>query len=211
MTLTIRPIISWPGELRTNSQRRRSPFKSSYSDTLDMLDRELRMLRATVTVVQLAVNEGQIRRDGKLYANSRPDHPGVILSFDTKQGHFRYAADRFTHWHDNLRAIALGLEALRKIERYGIGSGTEQYTGFLQLETSNGDNVLKTYDDALAFVADATGRSRSKVRLDWRTLSGQTETYRAAARALHPDSPGGDHESFQRLQVAKRLLDGGEQ
>lgn len=211
MTITIRPIQTWPGELRRPSQRRGSPFEASYSGTLELLRRELRMLNARVTVVQLAVNEGQIRRDGTLYSRAMPDHPGVILSFQTSQGHFRYAADRFTHWHANLRAIALALEALRKIERYGIGSGTEQYTGFLQLETSNGDDVIRTYDDALAFVAHWTGASRSKVRQRWQSADGRAEMYRAAVRTLHPDSPGGDHEMFQRLQVAKRLLDGGEQ
>lgn len=208
MILTIRPITTWPGELRTDRQRIRSPFSSSYSDTLDLLDRELRMLRATVTVVQLAVNEGQIRRDGKLRAAAYPDHPGVILSFDTKAGHFRYAADRFTHWHENLRAIALGLEALRKIERYGIGAGTEQYTGFLQIETPAAQRPM-TYDEALSFVADAVSASRQKVREHWRYADSRAEMYRAAARALHPDT-GGDHSRFQQLQVAKRLLDAGE-
>lgn len=211
MTMSIRPIETWPGELRKPSERRGSPFESSYSGTLDLLDRELRMLRATVVVVQLAVNEGQIRRDGKLYARTMPDHPGVILTFQTKRGSFRYAADRFNHWHANLRAIALGLEALRKIDRYGIGSGTEQYTGFLQLDASIGDDVIQTYDDALAFVAEWTGASRSKVRQRWQFADGRAEMYRAAARTLHPDAPGGDHEMFQRLQVAKRILDAGEQ
>lgn len=208
MILTIRPITTWPGELRTDRQRIRSPFSSSYSDTLDLLDRELRMLRAKVTVVQLAVNEGQIRRDGKLYANARPDHPGVILSFDTKQGHFRYAADRFTNWQDNLRAIALGLEALRKIERYGIGAGTEQYTGFLQLEASNGESM--TYDEALRFVAIAAGRDAGYVRTNWKYEATRMQLHRAAARALHPDSPTGDVSSFQRLAAAERILDDGE-
>jgi hypothetical protein len=182
--LSVRPITTWPGEPRTDAQRVRSPFDSSYSDTLVLLDRELRMLRATVTVVQLAVNEGQLRRDGKLYANTRPDHPGVILSFDTKQGHFRYTADRFTHWQDNLRAIALGLEALRKIERYGIGSGTEQYTGFLQLEVQT-----LTHAEAVAFLDEHGG------------------TYRNAARKLHPDNPEtGDPGLFNRLQDVRRVL-----
>jgi hypothetical protein len=186
MILSIRPITGWPGELRNNSQRIRSAFNSSYSDTLELLDRELRMLRATVTVVQIAVNEGQVRRDGKLRASAYPDHPGVILSFDTKAGHFRYAGDRFTHWHDNLRAIALTLESLRKIERYGIGSGTEQYTGYLQLEATSRP---MTVDEARDFITEHGG------------------TYRIAARKLHPDAPRtGDEALFKRLGVARAVL-----
>jgi hypothetical protein len=204
MILSIRPITSWPGELRANSQRIRSPFNSSYSDTLELLDRELRMLRATVTVVQIAVNEGQVRRDGKLRASAYPDHPGVILSFDTKAGHFRYAGDRFTHWHDNLRGITLALEALRKIERYGIGTGTEQYTGYLQLETTSG---TKFYSAATAaeFIARHCGEDASNVRTWWSRHG--SRYYRTAAAKLHPDQPTGDTTLFQQLQAAKAFLD----
>lgn len=206
MILTIRPIASWPGVLREDRQRVRSPFSSSYSDTMELLDRELRMLRATVTVVQIAVNEGQVRRDGKLYARAIPDHPGVILTFDTKAGHFRYAADRFTHWHDNLRAIALGLEALRKIERYGIGSGTEQYTGFLQLETPAAQRPM-TRREAAEFIGQHGAYDPDAVLIHW-PYDGIY--YRTCARKLHPDAPYGNDALFKRLQEAKRILDAGE-
>jgi hypothetical protein len=33
-------------------------------------------------------------------------------------------------WQDNLRAVALGLEALRRVERYGIAQRGEQYAGW---------------------------------------------------------------------------------
>ena len=199
MILTIRPITVWPGELR--NRRNTTPFQSSYSDTLELLDRELRMLRATVTVVQLAVTEGQIRRDGKLRASAMPDHPGVILTFDTKAGHFRYACDRFTHWHANLRAIALGLEALRKIERYGIGSGTEQYTGFLQLDAPP---APLTVDEALKLFAQHNGTTTNKVRDQW--WANRDVYWRTAAKVTHPDS-GGSDVAFQRAREALRLLD----
>jgi hypothetical protein len=205
MILTIRPITSWPGELRTAWDRRVSPFNSSYTDTMDQLDRELRMLRATVTVVQIAVNEGQVRRDGKLRAGAMPDHPGVILSFDTKAGHFRYACDRFTHWHANLRAIALGLEALRKIERYGIGSGTEQYTGYLQLETTPSSEKFFSAATAAEFIARHCGEDASNVRTWWARHG--TRYYRTAAAKLHPDASSGDVDLFKRLQAAKSFLD----
>jgi hypothetical protein len=202
MTLSIRPIVVWPGELRTSAQRIRSPFQSPYSDTMTLLERELRMLRARVAVVQLAVNEGQVRRDGGLYARAMPDHPGVILSFDTKAGHFRYAADRFTHWHDNLRAIALGLEALRKIERYGIGSGTEQYTGFLQLDA--GPRPPLTVDEAVSLFAGLLTVSEKYVRDRW--WDRRDDFWRTASKLTHPDT-GGDAESFKRMREALRLLD----
>lgn len=39
-------------------------------------------------------------------------------------------------WQINLRAIALGLEALRKLDRYGITSRGEQYTGWRAIEAT---------------------------------------------------------------------------
>ena len=53
-----------------------------------------------------------------------------MVAFESKHGPLKYATDVFDHWHANLRAIALGLEALRKVERYGITQRGEQYTGF---------------------------------------------------------------------------------
>lgn len=46
---------------------------------------------------------------------------------------YQFAVDTFTSWEDNLRAIVLGMEALRKVARYGIVKGNEQYTGWRQL------------------------------------------------------------------------------
>lgn len=204
MTLTIRPIEIWPGKMTVASSRKRSRFEASYSDTLALLDRELRMLRATVTVVQLAVNEGQIRRDGKLRANVYPDHPGVILSFQTARGSFRYTADRFTHWHDNLRGIALGLEGLRMLERYGIGEDDQQYTGYLQLEAAPGEEFFSA-STAAEFIARYCGEDPGNIRTYWGVHG--SRYYRSAAGRLHPDISGGDVDLFKRLQAAKALLD----
>jgi hypothetical protein len=52
----------------------------------------------------------------------------------TQEDAFQFAVDKFATWQDNLRAIALGLEALRKVDRYGITKNSEQYTGWKQLE-----------------------------------------------------------------------------
>lgn len=44
--------------------------------------------------------------------------------------------------HANLHAIALGLEALRAVDRHGITSSAEQYAGFAQL-TAGGPDPLR--------------------------------------------------------------------
>ncbi len=41
-----------------------------------------------------------------------------------------YATDACEFWQHNVRSIALGLEALRAVDRYGISRRGEQYAGF---------------------------------------------------------------------------------
>lgn len=41
-----------------------------------------------------------------------------------------YATDVCEFWQHNIRSIALGLEALRAVDRYGISRRGEQYAGF---------------------------------------------------------------------------------
>lgn len=71
-----------------------------------------------------------------------PDVGGSRKMFDkvrdayrvaTAEDAYQFAVDTFVHWQDNLRAIALGMEALRKVARYGIVKGNEQYSGWKQL------------------------------------------------------------------------------
>ena len=60
------------------------------------------------------------------------------LSFDSHDhGRLTYATDQYTERQDNVRAIALSLEALRAVERWGVSKG-RQYTGFAQLTAGPG-------------------------------------------------------------------------
>lgn len=145
-TLALRPIAQWPTTRTPDSRRKHSPFRASLNETLALLRRELGALRATGVVLEVAIPEGDVnwRQDGRPRASARADHPGVVLAFKTAIApgrELRYATDRYRFWQHNLRAIALGLEALRKVERYGIADRGEQYAGWAQLpkSTSEGD------------------------------------------------------------------------
>lgn len=194
-----RPIDVWPGaETKTRTY---SPFSAEWSATTELLGRELRNLGARNIVCQIALREQDIRLDGYPKANARPTHPGVILAFESNFGPLKYACDRFSDWRDNVRAIALGLEALRKVERYGITKRGEQYTGFRALPAST--QPVMTTEAAARFIGGFT-------RGVWQDLVRSAEVvaaaYRIAARACHPDT-GGSTEQFQQLQEAKRVLD----
>lgn len=126
-----RPIDAWPGEL--TRRRTRSPFNSTLAQTFTLLERELRHLGARDVVVQMALHDNDFRIDGKPRARAIPDHPGVIVAFDSRYGPLKYATDTFDRFADNLRAIALGLESLRRVDRYGITKRGEQYAGWKAL------------------------------------------------------------------------------
>lgn len=184
--VTFRPLEHWPGE-RTRG-RAASPFSASIGATAELLAVELRALDARRTVLQLDVGEHELRIDGLPRASARPVDPGVVLAFESRHGPLKFAVDTFWTWQDNLRAIALGMEALRKVERYGVTRRGEQYTGWRQLTAGAGDYGM----------ADA-GDAREYLRRVW------NGDLRQALMKTHPDR-GGSVDEFHRVMRAKELL-----
>lgn len=62
--------------------------------------------------------------------DSTADFQAVMAT--QQQGRMVLATDTYEHWQANVRAIALTLEALRAVDRYGATQG-RQYAGFQQL------------------------------------------------------------------------------
>lgn len=204
LDVTFRPIDRWPGE--PTPKREPSRFKAGWGATLEQLQKELAHLGSESVVVMLSLTEDDIRLDGWPRANARPSHPGVVLAFDSREyGPLKYPCDNFTTWQDNLRAIALALEALRKVDRYGVTKRGEQYTGWKALPGSGGTSSTMTAEAAAAFLSEACRGDCSAAAL-LQSVVNVVPAYRAAARRLHPDA-GGSTEEFQRLQTAKAVLD----
>jgi hypothetical protein len=208
--LDVRPLTTWPGELTPWTKRSRSNFSATLSQTLRTLTTELGQLGCQHPVLEVAIPADQFRIDGRPRANARELHPGVVLSLPkTNVGALRYATDTFDRWQDNLRAIALGLEALRKVDRYGITRRGEQYAGFRALPPggpialSEGMDV----DEAVRILAEGAGL----VAEDFADLKSRPDlrqgAFRIAAKAHHPDV-GGQRHTWDRIELAKRVLDG---
>jgi len=178
MNVRCRPLSSFPEEFRA-ARSSGNPFRAGWDDTLYQLKYELEKLGAAEVVIEVALREDEIRLDGWPRSGARPTHPGVVVSFDSRHGPLRYGTDAFPHWQANVRAIALGLEALRKVERYGIGRRGEQYAGWRQLGA--GDSELAQRGREL--IAEHGGST-------------------AALKATHPDH-GGDPEDFRAVQAAR--------
>lgn len=197
---TYRPIDTWPGdETRT---RRPAPFASGWGTTLALLLRELKMLDAQQVVCQVAIAPRDFRiRDGHPKSNAKASHPGVILAFESKHGPLKYACDTFTQFDDNMRAIALGLEALRKVERYGITKRGEQYKGWTQLPPGTVMGLPMDREEAARVLADLAYGSPSA------PIEDVDAAYRNAVKHHHPDH-GGDADLFRRATEARdRLVD----
>ena len=183
LSVRFRPIPLWPHDSTPPDRRRSSyTFKAPWSNTLDLLDRELRRLGATNIVIGCGLREQDIRNDGWPRSGARvPQHPGVEISFDGvplngPMGRLVYATDVCRFWEHNVRAIGLGLEALRAVDRHGITRHGEQYAGFKALPVS----------------ADAPSYDRGRALVD------EHGSLTAAMRATHPDT-GGSRIDFESV------------
>jgi hypothetical protein len=169
-------------------------------------------------VVQIDLRESDIRLDGMPRANATPTDPAVIISFKSKHGPLRYFCDQFTDWHDNVRAIALGLEALRKVERYGITHRGEQYAGWKALPPSSGTIEgavfqFSNWKEAANYILktaglDANGSNLADIARSDKKY--RDDLFRRAAQKAHPDK-GGNRETWDNLVEARRVLESGQQ
>lgn len=198
-SLDVRPLTTWPGALTPDDERARSQFSATLASTLEILDRELWHLDAQHPVLEVAITDpAHWRQDGRPRANARPEHPGVVLSLpSTNVGPLRYAVDRFLTWQENLRAIALALEALRKVERYGVIRRGEQYVGFRALPAGGG---LDSQIAAVRMLARWSTLSNDEV------IASPERAHRAARAAAHPDRNDGDQTGWDAVEAAARVL-----
>ena len=206
---TVRPLVDFTVFGRTG-KRRPNPYPTrswSWAGTLKLLEFELAKIGGQHVVLMLACDESEIRRDGMLYSRAEVKHPGVVLAFDSNHGPLSYATDTFEgrwmgdppNWQINTRAIALGLEALRKIDRYGIGAYGQQYAGYKALPAgSDGASTHMTRSQAKSIITGVVGtfdRSEGPERL------------RRARAMSHPDRHDGDRTLWDQVEQAARVLD----
>lgn len=200
-----RPLGPWTGTATPAGSRKQATFKATYPATLGLLAREAAMLGGRELVLQVDIPERYIRTDGLPYANARyGSNPGVVVSFGSSHGPLRYATDAFTEWQDNLRAVALSLEALRAVDRYGVSKRGEQYAGWRALEGGSSP-VFGSADEALDWMVRYYAADRGWDLTEASPLPPR-DLYRQLAKMLHPDA-GGDPAAWGRLDAARQLLD----
>lgn len=201
-TYTTRPMTA---EVRARLSSKRpvsSPFSASWRSTESLLLREIEHLGAREFVLQIDVTESDMRLDGRLRANARPASDAVAVSVEARgKGDLLFVCDRFIGWQQNVRAIALGLEALRRVDRYGITKANEQYRGWQALPPGTPMPAAQMTVDGAERLLRTHGGS-SDPNESWNDM------WRRAARRCHPDV-GGDADVFRRLTEARDLLTNG--
>lgn len=199
MRIIYRPLPAvWPSGNRTPANQREWPrFRAGWNDTLRLLERELGHLgvhAATTVVLEAGYREGDLRLDGLPRRDARkPDDPAAIVSFESRYGPLRYGCDTYTKFEANMRGIALALEALRAVDRYGVTKRGEQYQGWKALPPAAETLTSRAAEDLIRKFAGTTDGT------DLRDVA------RRAARRVHPDA-GGTREQWDRLQRAREVL-----
>lgn len=191
------------------SQRTGSRFTVDWPAALELLLREIGYLAgddARRPVIEVDIQEADLRTDGLLRSRARPASPGVRVSFETKFGPMMFRCDRYESapfkakmdepWQHNVYAVALTLESLRAVDRYGASSTGQQYDGYRQITAGPADLPAQATPAPREFLADLTGLPADS---DVRYL------VRAARRLAHPDR-GGDRTAWDQVQVAAAAL-----
>lgn len=217
--VTFDSIVTWPGHRRPLHEQKDSPFTASWDSTLSDLQTELGFLRATDSTIEVALGADDFRNDGRPKMHARPAHSGIVARIASKHGPLVYAIDTYRDgwpdrylngWQANVRALVLGLRALRAVERYGIGGRGEQYMGWKALGAGIPMPAAMSLEEAAAFLAETANFDDVIFITADEILSNQADrdaAYRAAAKRLHPDV-GGDPAMFKRLTDARDLLVG---
>jgi DnaJ domain len=178
--------LQWPKNWPKTEPNRRetSRFKQTLGAALSNLKKECERLGG----------KGLVLSSNYTLGNERPSEPGVVAYFVLEQKQIAIPCDRWRHVEDNVHAIALTIEAMRGMERWGAKHMiTAMFTGFRALpEKGSGIDprqVLGISPDAVLSEVLITGAFRSKSKI------------------YHPDLPNtGDAEKWRQLREAHDML-----
>lgn len=126
------------------------------------------------------------RLDGAIRGGqSEPFDPGVALYFELGGKAMTLACDKWDRVADNIVAIAKHIEALRGMDRWGVGTAAQAFAGYEALPAP------KPWWQVLGLSGPTSDRKAI------------ADAYRRAAALAHPDRPGGSHDAMAALNAAR--------
>lgn len=181
--------LYWPEAWRRTpySKRIRSTFRNTTGVVRDFLFHEIALLGGSNVIISTNI---MTRLDGLFYAGARePEDPGVVVYFDYEKKPMCFACDQYRYVRENLQAVAMTIEALRGIQRWGASDMLERaFRGFTALPPASWRTVLGVRPEA--------------------SLADAEEAFRKLVFATHSDMGGnGDIDILKqaRDQARKQL------
>jgi hypothetical protein len=181
--------VQWPIGWPRNGYPEFARFKVDYNTAVRELQYELEMLGAEAAYLS---TDRPVRLDGQPRADRNPDSPAIALYFVRNGKQLCIPCDKFTSVRDNIRAVGLTLEAIRRMERYGTSQTVEAtLAGFAALPENASPNAgPRPWNEVLQVTPDA---DPSVVKAAYRNLSAK----------YHPDNRDtGDDSKFLEVQRA---------
>jgi len=183
--------LQWPTGWPRTSRPRTSTFgttsRSSYkkaltvADARDRLSEQLELIRARY--VTLSTNL-ELRLDGQPRSGQRdPDDKGVAVYFQLAGKDTVLACDKWSAVADNIAAIAKHIDALRGMDRWGVGTAAQAFAGY---------QALPEPDQWWQILGCGSNAGPDEI----------TAAYRGLARKAHPDTGGSDW-AMARLNAAR--------
>jgi hypothetical protein len=169
--------LSWPaGWPKTEPYSRGTPrFQTDLPRALANLKKQIELMGGKSLVLSSNYTLG---------ANN-PKEPGVVAYFEWQQIPMAIPCDRWSRIEANVQAIALTVEAMRGMERWGAKHMIKaMFSGFKALPQS-------TDGDWWTVLGVSRGSSPELVKA----------AYRELVKRHHPDA-GGNAETFRRVQAA---------
>lgn len=159
----------------------------TFGQASDRLEAEVGRLGAQRPMISSNVEIGLRGNPLASDAERKHDDPGVALYFTLKGQARCLACDVYTTVAANVAAIAAHIDALRRIDRYGVGTLDQAFAGYaprLQAASLEWWLVLDVPRTA----------TRGAVEL----------AYEKLAKVAHPDR-GGSHDAMARLNEARDI------
>lgn len=169
--------LQWPAGWVRTALREKAAFKTNLSAALKALATELRLMGATNLVLSSNCTLG----------TEAPADPGVVAYFVFRKQNLAIPCDRWNRVCDNVRAIALTVEAMRGMERWGAKAMiSAMFRGFLALPSTQ-----RHWTEILGLEPTATKEAVN-------------EKFRELAAKHHPDR-GGESATMALLTEARTL------
>lgn len=195
MTKDLSYPLHWPAGWprargRSEAKFGQKDYSKSYQTTkrvtiataMERLDAELTRLGARGII--LSSNLERTLSGAPRSGQADPADPGVAVYFTLKGKDTVLACDRWYRAADNMVAIAKHIEAIRGMDRWGVGSIDQAFAGYQALPAP------EQWFQVLGVASSAT-----KATVD--------DAFKRLAHEAHPDKPNGSTAKMQRLNDAR--------